>query len=276
MFVFLAQIDRFYSMPLLLLTLTIAAMWLPRGGVAMIVVTATAGGAHGAVAQRHGGGLRAGGAGRRAGLPGWRDRVDVCWSAAARPLWSASLLYFLYLRPIVHGWSSTGNPTPVLVSFAAHAGIPVLALAFLGGWLSRGASGPRAVDAVVGAALCAAACASFPLAPVSWNPRYFVFFMPAMWVLAAHAVEFVARSVGSRSVAAAWYACVVVLLSPNLLSHYQDGSRHDYRQAAAVLLTHARQGQPILSDDAETISYYLPDGPSPDLAGPHEGTRASA
>jgi len=81
-----------------------------------------------------------------------------------------------------------------------------------------------------------------------------------MWVLAAHAVDFVARSVGNRSVAAAWYGCVVVLLLPGLLSHYQDGSRHDYRQAAAVLVTHARLGQPILSDDAETISYYLPEG----------------
>ncbi len=47
---------------------------------------------------------------------------------------------------------------------------------------------------------------------------------------------------------------------PSLLSHYQDGSRHDYRQAAAVLVSHAQQGQPILSDDAETISYYLPAG----------------
>jgi hypothetical protein len=46
---------------------------------------------------------------------------------------------------------------------------------------------------------------------------------------------------------------------PNLLSHYQDGSRHDYRQAAAVLLDNAHDDQPILSDDAETISYYLPD-----------------
>ncbi len=48
------------------------------------------------------------------------------------------------------------------------------------------------------------------------------------------------------------------MLLPNLLSHYQDGSRHDYRRAAAVLMTNAQQDQPILSDDAETISYYLP------------------
>ena len=48
------------------------------------------------------------------------------------------------------------------------------------------------------------------------------------------------------------------MLAPGLLSHLQDGSRHDYRAAAQVLLTRATHGQPILSDDAETISYYLP------------------
>ena len=49
-------------------------------------------------------------------------------------------------------------------------------------------------------------------------------------------------------------------MAPGLLSHYQDGSRHDYRQAAAVLVEHDREARPILSDDAETISYYLPAG----------------
>jgi hypothetical protein len=71
-------------------------------------------------------------------------------------------------------------------------------------------------------------------------------------------MEFVARKIGRRSVGAAWYCCVALLLFPGLLSHYRDGSRHDYRQAAEVLLTYAQHEQPILSDDAETISYYLP------------------
>ena len=69
------------------------------------------------------------------------------------------------------------------------------------------------------ALLFAGSLCFFPVAPMSWNPRYFVFFMPAMWVLAAHAVEAVARSIGSGSAGTAWYACVAVLLLPNLLSH---------------------------------------------------------
>jgi predicted P-loop ATPase/GTPase len=47
---------------------------------------------------------------------------------------------------------------------------------------------------------------------------------------------------------------------PNLLSHYIDGSRHDYRAAAEAVVQNARGTEPvILSDDAETISYYLPE-----------------
>jgi hypothetical protein len=258
MFVFLAQIDRFYSLPLLLLTVTFAAVWLPLGGVTTIVVTALLAAltvlSHNVTVAIFVLALLASVPAYLAGRIAW---APLCRSGAAALV--SVVLYFLYLRPIVHGWSSTGNPTPVLVSFAAHAGIPALALAFLGCWLSA-ARRDHVPSMLWWALLFGGSLCFFPLAPVSWNPRYFVFFMPAMWVLAAHAVEFVARSVGSRASAAAWYACVVVLLLPTLLSHFKDGSRHDYRQAAAVLLTHAQQGQPILSDDAETISYYLPDG----------------
>ncbi len=258
MFVFLAQIDRFYSLPLLLLTLTFAAMWLPLGGVTTIVVTALLAAltvlSHNVTVAIFVLALLASVPAYLAGRIGW---APLCRSGAAALV--SVVLYFLYLRPIVHGWSSTGNPTPVLVSFAAHAGVPILALASFGCWVAA-ARRDHVPTMSWWAMLFAGSLCFFPLAPVSWNPRYFVFFMPAMWVLAAHAVEFVARGVGSRPVAAGWYACVVVLLLPTLLSHYRDGSRHDYRQAAAVLVTHARQGQPILSDDAETISYYLPAG----------------
>src|SRR5262249_32642134 len=46
------------------------------------------------------------------------------------------LVYFAYISPLVAGWHSTGNPTPVLVSFVAHAGVPVLALALTGCWIA--------------------------------------------------------------------------------------------------------------------------------------------
>jgi hypothetical protein len=167
------------------------------------------------------------------------------------------LLYVGYVRPLVAGWNSTGNPTPVFVSFAAHAGIPSLALALLGSWFAL--RRPRDDGALAWWLLVfAGSLVMFPIAPVSWNPRYFLFFLPAMWVLAAHGVERVARQLGSPLNGVVWYGVVTLLLLPGLASHLQDGSRHDYRRAAAVVVEHAGLAQPVLSDDAETISYYLP------------------
>jgi hypothetical protein len=256
MFVFLSQINRFYSLPLLLLTLTLAAILVPRGGITMVLCTGVL-----AVLTvlSHNATVAVFMLALLAAVPTYM-MGRVAFPAVLRSGTAALasvLLYFFYLRPLVHGWASTGNPTPPLVSFAAHAGIPVLALACLGGWLSLGRR-EDGTSMLWWALLFAGSLCFFPVAPVSWNPRYFVFFMPAMWVLAAYSMEFVARSLGHRSNGVAWYGCVALLLVPGLVSHYQDGSRHNYREAAAVLLRHAGKGQPILSDDAETISFYLP------------------
>jgi hypothetical protein len=181
-----------------------------------------------------------------------------------RVMWRSGLaasvglaLYFFYIRPLIAGWHSTGNPTPVLVSFAAHAGVASLALAGLGGWLSIShVRAPRPM--LWWTLLLAGSFCVFQLTDIGWNPRYFIFFMPAMWMLAAHGMEHVALALGRSWTGLVWYGAVAVLMAPGILSHYQDGSRHDYRQAGAVVRAQARGAEPILSDDAETISYYLP------------------
>jgi len=186
---------------------------------------------------------------------GWVPSRLLIRSGAALAV--SLLLYVAYIRPLVAGWHSTGNPTPVLVSYAAHLGIPTLALAFLGGALALIDRGDRRHMAwwllMVAGGFCV-----FLLADFNFNPRYFVFFFPPAWILAAHGMAVVARRIGHRAHGAVWYTSVALLLLPGLLSHYQDGSRHDYRGAAATVVDRARPGEPILSDDAETISYYLP------------------
>jgi hypothetical protein len=255
-FVFLAQIDRFYSMPLLLLALTLMALWASRPGVSMIVATAvlttlTVLSHNVTVAVFVLGFIAA----CCAYVVGRAPRYLVVRTAVAAAI--SVLLYFVMIKPLVTGWNSTGNPTPVLVSFAAHVGVPSLALAVLGMWLAatRRDSGVSMVwwGLVLVGTLC-----FMPVTSMSWNPRYFLFFMPPVWMLAAYAMERVAQRFEYRSAAAVWYCCVAALLLPSLVSHYRDGSRHDYRRAAAVLVESARDDQPILSDDAETISYYLP------------------
>jgi hypothetical protein len=168
------------------------------------------------------------------------------------------VVYFFFIRPLVNGWNSTGNPTPVLVSFAAHAGVPSLALAALGMWLALVRRDAGVPMVWWGLMLVGSLC-FFQVTGMSWNPRYFLFFLPPMWVLGAYAMERIALRFEHGSAGAVWYGCVALLLMPSLLSHYQDGSRHDYRSAAAVLVANAQPQEPILSDDAETISFYLPD-----------------
>jgi len=254
-FVYLAQIDRFYSMPLLLLALTLIAICAPTRGIwmalATVALTALTVLSHNVTIAVF---VLAFMAAVCAYIVGRAPGYLVVRTGLAATI--SVLLYFSFIRPLVNGWHSTGNPTPVLVSFAAHAGIPTLGLAFLGIWLAV-AESRRGVTMVWWGLMLAGSLCFLYLTGMTWNPRYFLFFFPAMWVLAAYAMERVAHGFDYRSAAAAFYGLVIVLLMPSLLSHYRDGSRHDYRQAAAVL-TASAQGQAILSDDAETISYYLP------------------
>ena len=254
-FVYLAQLNRFYSMPLLLLTVTLTAILVPRGGILLTLATA---GLAALTVLSHNLTLAVFGVAFVAAVCAFILRlmpVSVV-QRSATALGVSLLLYFTYLRPLVSGWHSTGNPTPVLVSFVAHLGVPTLALALLGaGFALRRSDRPQMAWWLL--VFIGGFCA-FQFGEFNWNPRYFVFFMPASWVLAAHAMARVASSLGRGVAGAGWYACVALLFMPSLISHYQDGSRHDYRQAAAVVAQAARNGQPILSDDAETISYYLP------------------
>jgi hypothetical protein len=254
-FIHLLQLNRFYSLALLLLTLSLAATWAPRGGPVLLAAIAGLAGltvlSHNLTVAAFAVAFVAAGAAYVLGR--------VPWSLVLRSGVAATtgvLIYFLYLRPLVQGWHSTGNPTPVLLSFAAHAGTPSLALALVGSWLSLDRRNHPSM--IWWTLMLAGSFCLFQVTTLTWNPRYFLFFLPAVWMLAAHGIEFIARSLPSRAIAVMWYVAVAVLLFPGLLSHYQDGSRHDYRQAVAVVERYARPGQPILSDDAETVSYYLP------------------
>jgi hypothetical protein len=257
-FVYLSQLDRFYSMPLFLMTATLVLMWVPDRGVLVLpviaVLTVLAVLSHNVTVPVFGLAFAASCALWLIG--GARFQLVVRSGAAA--LVSVAI-YVFNLLPLVRGWNSTGNPTPVLVSFTAHLGIPTLALALFAVCLCvlrrRETHAPMLWWALI---FCGSLCL-LQFTNMTWNPRYFLFFLPAAWVLGAHAVDDVAGRLEHRLAAAAWYGCVGLLLMPNLLSHYVDGSRHDYRAAASVVIERNQRNEPILSDDAETISYYLPE-----------------
>lgn len=256
LFVYLAQLNRFYSMPMLLMTATFILMWAPwPDAIAVPAVVALA------VLSVLSHNITVGAFGLALGascvLYVFKRvplRLVVRSAAAALP---AVLLYGVYLRPLLRGWNSTGNPTPVLISFTAHLGIPFLALALLGGCLIA----LRRDNAVIlwWLLIFVATLGLLQFAPVTWNPRYFLFFLPGAWVLAAYAMDSVGERLGYRIAGVAWFGCVMLLIAPNIASHYIDGTRHDYREAARVVIAADQTRDPILSDDAETISYYLPE-----------------
>src|SRR5262245_24415299 len=257
-FVYLSQLDRFYSLPLLLMTAALVLIWVPRRGAAVLPLIAVL---SSLAVLSHNITVAVFGLAFVASSVLWllgRARLQLAVRSGVAVSVGA-VIYIFYLRPLVRGWSSTGNPTPVLVSLAAHLGVPTLALALLGVALCIVRRGSPAVMLWWTLIWCGSLCL-LQFTSMSWNPRYFLFFLPAAWVLGGYAVDVVARGLEPRVAAAAWYGCVGLLLMPNLVSHYVDGSRHDYRTAASVIMRSGGTSAPvILSDDAETISYYLPE-----------------
>jgi hypothetical protein len=173
----------------------------------------------------------------------------------------SALLYVAYLRPIMQGWVSgnTGG-TPVLVSFVAQAGIPTLATAAFGGVAAVLTPAGRKVMGwwvlLLGSSLLFIACS--PLYLPAWNPRYAFLFMPPVWVLGAYAVEYLSGRMPSRVLAVSVYGLIALLLLPKLASHYQDGSRHDFRQTAAIVKESAGGAETVFCNWPETLEYYLP------------------
>ena len=193
-FIYLMPLNRFYALPMLLLTVLLAIIVLADDRViwmiAVAVLTPLAVLSHNVTVVIFVMTFLA-------ALPmwfiGWTSGRFLIRTAIAAT--ASVLMYVFYLLPLVRGWSSTGNPTPVLVSFAAHAGTPALALTFLGLCLTMIRRGHPRIMVWWSLMFLGGLCV-VQLTSMTWNPRYFLFFLPAVWVLGAHAMESIARRLG--------------------------------------------------------------------------------
>jgi len=170
----------------------------------------------------------------------------------------AAGIYLVYLRPLIAGWVSgnTGGTNP-LVSFVAQTGIPPFALALVGS--AAALRRPRTTWLhwwMILAVLSLGFVACGVLVLGNWNPRYALFFMPAIWVLAAAGSAEIAEALGSRHLATAWLVVLLALQAPKLASHYIDGSRHDFRTAARIVADRAPRAE-VLSNWPADLQYYL-------------------
>lgn len=260
----LSQQNRFYGTAVLFLVLAMVAVWSPtpglKGMLGTLACTLLAVLSHNLLVVVFGLGMVA----ACVAWPlGWISRSVLARSVAAGLL--STTVYLVHVRPLAGVWTG-GKPgagfsgTGPLPSFVAQVGVPTLALALFGlalalvlpkqrkemGWWAGLAGGSLAFVAVV------------PWVMPVWNPRYGVLLVLPFWCMAAFAMEFVARRLRSTRAILLWYSCVLLLLAPKLVSHYLDGSRHDYREAARVVADTVQDGVPIFSNAEWEVRYYLP------------------
>jgi hypothetical protein len=260
-YIWQSQQNRFYSMAILFLTLTWMVACLPRASLGsvlgVVLFTMLAVLSHSLLVAVF---LIAFVAACLTSLLRWTSWTLVIHTGISAAVSLA--IYIGYLRPILQGWVSGGTGgTNVLLSFVAQIGMPTLALGLLGALFSLRTAGSRTRmgwwTTLAGGGL--AFLALTPWLMKAWNPRYGLFFMPPFFMLAAYAVTTVAQSLRPPALQVGWYVFVCLLLLPKLASHYQDGSRHDFRSAAAVVLNHSHEGQKVLSNWPETVQFYLPE-----------------
>jgi hypothetical protein len=259
-FIWLVQQNRFYSMAFLFLTLTLATMWWPTrrvylatGLCAILSVLAVL--SHNLLLVVFGITFIA----SLIGLAFGAVSITVVWRSGVATL-MAGLIYGVYLRPLMSGWLSGGTGgTNELVSFVAQLGPATLAVAVLGLGLSlRWKLASVELfwwSVVLGGGVLFIALSPWILS--NWNGRYALFFMPPFWVLAAYGIEQVAFYLPSSWYRVIWYLCIALLLVPKLASHYQNGSRHDFRTSAALVGQTAHAHEPIFCNHPMTLEYYL-------------------
>jgi 4-amino-4-deoxy-L-arabinose transferase-like glycosyltransferase len=255
--IWLAQQSRFYPVALLWLTLTLIAIWTRRSSPWLLAAAACGAAlaslSHALTVVAIGSAAVASAIGEAAG---WMPRQSARRAYAAG--FVAALIYALYLRPELAGWIS-GNTagTSPLVSYVAQIGLPTLALALVGAAVSVRDAHWRSMRwwAIVAAIDIAFVSVSQMLLG-NWNPRYALFFMVPVFVLAAAGIAVVAGSLQRRELRAAWFCAVALMLAPKLASHFADGSRHDFRTAAAVVAT-AAPALDVYSNWPATMKYYL-------------------
>jgi hypothetical protein len=173
----------------------------------------------------------------------------------------ALVLSFVYLVPLMRGWNRAENwgysPVHGVLAAVNQVGWPIVLLAGVG---AAGVLGHRDGQGwywLTWAGLWASAAVVLPLVVV-FHPAYLFPFSLGVLVLAGRVAGEVYDSLRTRSGLAAWVWMIVVcgFNLPSLASHYQDGSRHDFRTPAQYIAHHWQPGDRIASATNVLLGYY--------------------
>jgi hypothetical protein len=155
-----------------------------------------------------------------------------------------------YLYPLARGWNGGegwgSSPLHQLMASVYEIGWPVALLAGLGAVSAVRLRNDQGCYWLTWAVLWAGASVALPLVVVFHSAYVFPLSLGVV-VLAGIAAGQIYSFLRQQSLvlATAWIAVVCALNLPSLLSHYNDGSRHDYRTAARYITKHWQPGDHV-------------------------------
>jgi 4-amino-4-deoxy-L-arabinose transferase-like glycosyltransferase len=172
--------------------------------------------------------------------------------------------YFLYLKPLLSNWNSEAEwgygVVHSLLASVNSIGWTVALLAALGLllWLKT----PTAMNRYW--SICTlgwiAASAVLPLV-VSYHPAYVFPLSIGIIVAAGNAVGTIYEQLRVKGsvIGVAWVGLACLGTFPSLVSHYLDGSRPDFRNAARFVESQWKTGDRVAGYSIGLIGYYAPD-----------------
>jgi hypothetical protein len=193
-------------------------------------------------------------------------------SSSNRPLWialagcaiaAAFAIFYVYPlgREKALGYSWTGYSMPrAVLSGVSQVGWPVVVLAVPGAILLWKRDRAQAIFWVFHAFVWLGSLVVLPLMIPFHSAYVFALTLP-VFVLAAVTVAELTNAIVARSPLAALGVFVMLpLLSlPSIVSHYRDGSRHDFRAAANWIGDRVGPDDLIVAIQGDKLSYYRPE-----------------
>jgi hypothetical protein len=177
-----------------------------------------------------------------------------------------AVAFVIWLLPLARSWNegATFGSTPArsVLTATSLLGWPVAVLAGLGICLM--ARNPTPTDAywLAWTACLALGVMTLPVVLVYHSEYTFLFAFAAL-VPAGKAVARIGDLLRLRSPAMriAWLAAACLFSLPSLLSHYVDGSRHDFRAPAEYVSAHWQPGDRVSSFSPHVFRHYAPELP---------------
>lgn len=167
----------------------------------------------------------------------------------------------LYVLPLAIGWNQGGTwgygLVRSLMASVNQLGWPTFLLAGLGAWWACQQRHPQAWYWLTWGAGWVLSGLFLPLL-VTYHPDYTFPWALGAVVLAAYAVAQIAEHLYStrRTLAFAWVGVAIAFQLPSVVSHYQDGSRPDFRTAARFVASRWQPGDRLAAVSPGLAKHY--------------------